>query len=106
MRKVSLIAAALIAGVTLNLNAATIATVNGKNISDTEVSEFFAPMLRGEDFKSLPDHQKKALLQQYIMQDLILQDAKKQNLEKDPLYKKELERAKDSILVNVYQEKF
>lgn len=40
------------------------------------------------------------------MQDLILQDAKKQNLEKDPLYKKELERAKDSILVNVYQEKF
>ncbi|EOA4393776.1 peptidylprolyl isomerase [Campylobacter coli] len=105
MRKVSLIAAALIAGVTLNLNAATIATVNGKNISDTEVSEFFAPMLRGEDFKSLPDHQKKALLQQYIMQDLILQDAKKQNLEKDPLYKKELERAKDSILVNVYQEK-
>lgn len=39
------------------------------------------------------------------MQDLILQDAKKQNLEKDPLYKKELERAKDSILVNVYQEK-
>lgn len=73
MRKVSLIAAALIAGVTLNLNAATIATVNGKNISDTEVSEFFAPMLRGEDFKSLPDHQKKALLQQYIMQDLILQ---------------------------------
>lgn len=40
MRKVSLIAAALIAGVTLNLNAATIATVNGKNISDTEVSEF------------------------------------------------------------------
>lgn len=41
MRKVSLIAAALIAGVTLNLNATTIATVNGKNISDTEVSEFF-----------------------------------------------------------------
>lgn len=39
------------------------------------------------------------------MQNLILQDAKKQNLEKDPLYTKELDRAKDAILVNVYQEK-
>lgn len=32
-------------------------------------------MLRGQDFKTLPDNQK-ALIQQYIMQDLILQDAK------------------------------
>ncbi|WLR12120.1 peptidylprolyl isomerase PEB4 [Campylobacter jejuni] len=103
--KFSLVAAALIAGVALNVNAATVATVNGKSISDTEVSEFFAPMLRGQDFKTLPDNQKKALIQQYIMQDLILQDAKKQNLEKDPLYTKELDRAKDAILVNVYQEK-
>lgn len=105
MKKFSLVAAALIAGVALNVNAATVATVNGKSISDTEVSEFFVSMLRGQDFKTLPDNQKKALIQQYIMQDLILQDAKKQNLEKDPLYTKELDRAKDAILVNVYQEK-
>ncbi|QUP63381.1 peptidylprolyl isomerase PEB4 [Campylobacter jejuni] len=105
MKKFSLVAATLIAGVVLNVNAATVATVNGKSISDTEVSEFFAPMLRGQDFKTLPDNQKKVLIQQYIMQDLILQDAKKQNLEKDPLYTKELDRAKDAILVNVYQEK-
>lgn len=61
MKKISLVAAALIAGVALNVNAATVATVNGKSISDTEVSEFFAPMLRGQDFKTLPDNQKKLL---------------------------------------------
>lgn len=103
MKKISFIMAALIASTALN--AATVASVNGKNISDSEVSEFFAPMLRGQDFKTLPNEQKRALIQQYIMQDLILQDAKKQNLEKDPLYAKELERAKEAILVNVYQEK-
>ncbi|TKX32813.1 peptidylprolyl isomerase [Campylobacter aviculae] len=105
MKKISLVAAALVFGVALNVNAATIATVNGKSISDTEVNDFFAPMLRGQDFKTLPENQKKVLVQQYIIQDLILQDAKKQNLEKDPLYKKELDRAKENILVNVYQEK-
>ncbi|MBZ7950548.1 peptidylprolyl isomerase [Campylobacter sp. LH-2024] len=105
MKKISLVAATLFFGVALSANAATIATVNGKNISDTEVNDFFAPMLRGQDFKTLPDNQKKILLQQYIIQDLVLQDAKKQNLEKDPLYMKELDRAKESILVNIYQEK-
>lgn len=60
MKKFSLVAAALIAGVALNVNAATVATVNGKSISDTEISEFFAPMLRGQDFKTLPDNQKKS----------------------------------------------
>lgn len=61
MKNFSLVAATLIAGVVLNVNAATVATVNGKSISDTEVSEFFAPMLRGQDFKTLPDNQKKLL---------------------------------------------
>ncbi len=103
MKKISLVVVALITGVALN--AATVATVNGKNISDAEVSKFFAPMLRGQDFKTLSDDQKKALIQQYIVQDLIIQDAKKQNLEKDPLYAKELDRAKEVILVNIYQEK-
>lgn len=103
MRKISLVAATLFAS--LSLNAATVATVNGNKISDTEVSEFFAPMLRGQDFNKLPEQQQKTLVQQYIMQDLILQDAKKQNFEKDPAYAKELERAKEAILINLYQSK-
>lgn len=105
MKKISLVAASLIAGISFNLNAATVAVLNGKNISDTEVGEFFAPMLRGQNFTNLPQDQKKALIQQYIAQELVLQDAKKQNLEKDSLYAKELEKAKEGILLAVYQEK-
>ncbi|MCX2682349.1 peptidylprolyl isomerase [Campylobacter sp. MIT 21-1685] len=105
MKKISFVAAAFIAGAVLGANAATVATVNGKNISDSEVGEFFAPVLNGQDFRNLPDNQKKALVQQYIIQELVFEDAKKQNLDKDPLYIKQLERAKDEILVNVYQEK-
>lgn len=103
MKKISLVAAALVASVTLN--AATVATLNGKNISDTEVNDAFEPMLRGQDFKDLPEQQKKALINQYIAQQLFLEDAKKQNLDKDPLYKEELEKVKDAILLKVYQEK-
>lgn len=101
MKKISLVIAVLFA----SLNAATVATVNGKKISDADVSEFFAPLLKGQDFNKLPEQQRKNLVQQYIMQDLLLQDAKKQNFEKNPAYAKELERAKDAILVNLYQDK-
>lgn len=103
MKKFSLVVATLVAGI--SLNAATVATVNGEKISDTEVSEFYAPMLRGQDFKKLPEAQQKALIQQYIMQDLVLKDAKKQNFEKDPMYIKGLERAKNELLLGLYQNK-
>ncbi|ARJ56238.1 peptidylprolyl isomerase [Campylobacter cuniculorum] len=103
MKKISLIAASLI--VSVSLNAATVATLNGKNISDTEINEAFAPVLRGQDFKNLPEQQKKALINEYIAQQLFLEDAKKQNLEKDSLYKEELEKVKDAVLLKVYQEK-
>ncbi len=75
MKKFSLVAATLIAGVVLNVNAATVATVNGKSISDTEVSEFL-PLCLEDRILKLCQIIKKALIQQYIMQDLILQDAK------------------------------
>lgn len=38
MKKISLVAAALLTG--LSLNAAVVATLDGNNISDTEVNEF------------------------------------------------------------------
>ncbi len=103
MKKISLLAGVLAAGLTLN--AATVATLNGKNISDTEINEAFAPVLRGQDFKNLPEQQKKALINEYIAQQLFLEDARKQDLEKDPLYKQELEKVKDAVLLKVYQEK-
>ncbi|EAK0847518.1 Major antigenic peptide PEB4 [Campylobacter lari] len=103
MKKISLVAAALLTG--LSLNAAVVATLDGNNISDTEVNEFFAPMLRGAKIADLPAEQKKAIIDQYIVQQLVLKDAKAQKIENDPSYKEELERAKEAILVNIYQKK-
>lgn len=105
MKKISLVAVSLLTSMALNLNAATIATYNGKNVSDTDLAEYFAPMLGGTNFKTLPAQQQKQLAQEYILQQLIIEDAKKQNLEKDPLYSQELEKVKDGILLNIYQKK-
>ncbi|EAH6869084.1 peptidylprolyl isomerase [Campylobacter lari] len=103
MKKISLVAAALLTG--LSLNAAVVATLDGNNISDTEVNEFLAPMLRGAKITDLPAEQKKAIIDQYIVQQLVLKDAKAQKIENDPSYKEALERAKEAILVNIYQKK-
>lgn len=103
MKKLSLALAGLLAGV--SLNAAVVATVNGKNISDTEVSEALINVLRGQSINALPANQKQAAIQEYIGHKLLLEEAKKQKLERDPLYAKELEKAKDSIIFSLYQKK-
>ncbi|WP_291953117.1 peptidylprolyl isomerase [Campylobacter sp.] len=103
MKKISLVTAVLLMG--LNLNAAVVATFDGMNITDDQINENFAPMLRGAKISDLPAEQRKALIDQYIAQQLVLKDAKAQKLENDPLYKEELERAKEAILANIYQKK-
>ena len=103
MKKLSLIAAALLASA--SLNAAVVASVNGKDLTDTQVNEDLAPLLRGQSISSLPAQQKQMVLTQYIAEQLILDEAKKDNVEKDPLYAKELERAKNQIAMVVYQQK-
>ncbi|TQR34668.1 peptidylprolyl isomerase [Campylobacter sp. MIT 99-7217] len=103
MKKMSLVLAGLLSAV--SLNAAVVATMNGKNVTDTEISEAFAPVLRGQNFKDLTADQKQELILRYMGAKLIAEDAKKQNLEKDPLYAKALENAKEQILMQIYQEK-
>ena len=103
MKKISFILGAL--GVAASLNAAVVATVDGKNITDTQINEELAPLLGGRDIKALPAEQKSAVIQQYIAEKLLLAEAKKQNFEKSADYSKLLERAKDGIVFNLYQKK-
>lgn len=95
---------ALCASVTF-LNAAVVATVNGKDITDSEIDKKLERVLAGKSISSLPAEQKRAIIQQYIAQYLILDDARRQNLEKDKLYTENLELAKEDILLGVYQQK-
>ena len=103
MKKISPMLAALFFGV--SLNAAVVATVDGKNISDTQINEELAPLLRGQKINSLPAQEKRLLVQQYIAQKLILEDAKRQGLDKGSEFNKMLERAKEEIALNLYQKK-
>lgn len=90
---------------TVSLNAAVVAVVDGKNITDTQINEELAPLLGGRSINTLPEQQKKGLIQQYIAEKLLLEEAKKQNFEKSADYSKLLERAKDQIVFNLYQKK-
>lgn len=103
MKKIVCVFTALF--VAVSLNAAVVATVDGKNITDTQINEELAPILGGRDINSLPAQQKTAVIQQYIAGKLLLEDAKKQNFEKSADYGKALERAKDQIIFNLYQKK-
>lgn len=103
MKKIVCVLTALFAGV--SLNAAVVAVVDGKNITDTQINQELAVILGGRDINSLPTQQKTAIIQQYIAEKLLLEDAKKQNFEKSADYSKALENAKDQIIFNLYQKK-
>lgn len=103
MKKIVSVLVAVSAAV--SLNAAVVAVVDGKNITDTQINEELAPILGGRDINSLPAQQKVGVIQQYIAEKLLLAEAKKQNFEKSAEYGKALERAKDSIVFNLYQKK-
>lgn len=103
MKKIVCVLGALFAG--LSLNAAVVATVDGKNITDTQINEELKAILGGRDINTLPTQQKSAIIQQYIAEKLLLAEAKKQNFEKTADYSKALEGAKDQIIFNLYQKK-
>lgn len=103
MKKFSFVVAALVAGV--SLNAAVVATLNGKNITDTQINQDLAPVLRGQSINNLPADQKKAVIQDYIAQQLLLEEAKKQNFDKQADFKQALSRAQDAITLEFYQKK-
>lgn len=103
MKKIVCVLGALFAG--LSLNAAVVASVDGKNITDTQINEELKAILGGRDINTFPAQQKSAIIQQYIAEKLLLAEAKKQNFEKTADYSKALEGAKDQIIFNLYQKK-
>lgn len=101
MKKLSIALATLFVGV--SLNAAVVATLNGKNITDAQIDADLAPVLQGQSINKLPAEQKATIIQNYIVQKLVLEDANKQKLDKKPDYNKMLENAKDQIILTLYE---
>ncbi|ARR00892.1 MULTISPECIES: peptidylprolyl isomerase [Campylobacter] len=84
----------------VSLNAAVLATVNGKEISDKDL----APLLgaHGADFDKIPEQMKKQLLEMAINGELILEQAKKDGTDKTKEYQEALKFSQDNVLRNVW----
>ncbi len=81
-----------------------LATVGGMAITDTEVDEFLANLgPRGQSYNN-PEG-RKAVLEQLVSNKLLLLDAKRNLLEADPVFKAELAKVRDNLLVSFAAEK-
>lgn len=85
----------------ISLNANVLATVNGDQITDTNL----AKSLGVADFKQLPENMKKGIVERLIDMKLIIQDAKKSGIENTPEFRAKLNDIKDKALIDAYQEK-
>lgn len=99
MRKVFM--AFAIAG---SVYAGTVVTVNGKNITDNEITEILMQGTQGR-FNQLPkekqDELSKRVIDGLISQELIYADAKKEGILKSTEYKKELEKVMERVKVQL-----
>jgi peptidyl-prolyl cis-trans isomerase C len=92
--------------------AATVVTVNGKNITDTQIQEVLMQGTQGR-FDQLPDEKKAEISQRVIdgliSQELIYADAKKEGVLESTEYKNELanvlERVKVQLASKVWEKR-
>lgn len=84
--------------------AGTVVTVNGKNVTDTEVQEVLMQGTQGR-FNELPPEKKSELSQRVIdgliSQELIFADAKKMGVLESAEYKSELETVVERVKVQL-----
>ena len=92
---------ALSLAASMSLNAAVLASVNGKDIKEEDL----APLLggaHGGDFNKIPEQMKQQLIEMAINGELILEQAKKDGTDKTKEYKEALKINEDNILRNVW----
>ena len=92
---------ALSLAASMSLNAAVLASVNGKDIKEEDL----APLLggaHGGDFNKIPEQMKQQLIEMAINGELILEQAKKDGTNKTKEYKEALKINEDNILRNVW----
>lgn len=84
--------------------AATVVTVNGKNITDTQIQEVLMQGTQGR-FDQLPDEKKAEISQRVIdgliSQELIYADAKKDGVLESTEYKDELAKVMERVKVQL-----
>ncbi|CAA6801958.1 MAG: Foldase protein PrsA precursor (EC [uncultured Sulfurovum sp.] len=79
-----------------------LATVNGENISKSDVNEFVVKSIPGATFNSLNDMQKESVVNQMIDRRLFLEDAKSTNIENNIEYKQALKKLQENLILDYW----
>jgi parvulin-like peptidyl-prolyl isomerase len=95
-------AAMLSAGVITLMAAETLATVNGKPITTEDAEIYVAQTQPGARYDSLPEAQKKMIVDRLVERLLFIEQAHKEKIEEDPEYQKLLKRDADELMVRVW----
>lgn len=88
--------------VVIGLNATTLATIDGKAITDSEINSLVG---KNFDINKVQKNEKEGILRQVVASKMMLKDAIANGLEKESEFKKELEKVKDQLLINYYNKK-
>ncbi len=87
-----------------NLSAKVYATVNGAKVTDQDIASILS-VVPGANFKSLPDEQKRKIVDQAIDKHLLAQQALKSGVDKDPKYQEALKKVKGELALEIWMKK-
>lgn len=102
MKKLSLVLAGIFCG--LSLNAATIATYNGGEITSEEVAPYLAQLTQNQiqDISVLPKEAQEGLIKEILIKKLLAKEAVKNKYDQSKEFKTILASAKEILLAQEY----
>jgi len=98
--KTSLIALSLIASSALASDI--LVTVNGKNITKQDAQTFVTSQAPQANFENLKPAEKKMIVDRLVEKELFTELAAKEGIDKKPEFKRNMEKIKDELLVNMW----
>ncbi|MGG7073075.1 peptidyl-prolyl cis-trans isomerase [Campylobacter sp. 9BO] len=103
--KKSLLSGLIALSMAATLNAATVATVDGVAITDTEVNALLAVTAPGATIDKIPADAKKQVINSLIDRKLIIKDAQAKGIDKDAEFVQALANVREQVLVEAYMKK-
>jgi parvulin-like peptidyl-prolyl isomerase len=79
-----------------------IATVNGKKITKDDANMFLKASSSSNTFDTISNENKHLIIDRLIERILFIEAGKKEGIEKKPIYKENLEKLKDELLINLW----
>jgi len=89
-------------GVTLLASDQVVATVNGSNITQSELNEYVTSSISGATFSALTEEEKRAAITNMINRKLFIEDAKKIHVESNPQFILDLKKKTENLMLDYW----